>query len=172
MKLSTKARYALRAMMAISTMTGDRKPLSLGKVADSTGLSRRYLEQLVVSLRNASLLRSVSGRQGGHLLARKADEIRIGEIIEAAIGPISVAECVKSPEMCMKSDFCECRLLYELVNTQIRNALNQFTLADLTGANWREKIGAQLEIATGAGVRGQCPEDEQPEDPDDAVSSV
>ena len=140
-------------------------------MAESTGLSRRYLEQLVVSLRNASLLRSVSGRQGGHLLARKPDQIRIGQIIEAAIGPISVVECVMNPEMCMKSDYCECRLLYELVNTQIRNALNQFTLADLTGGNWREKVGAQLDIAAGGGMCGQCPEDETTEVQDDAGTS-
>jgi Rrf2 family protein len=133
MKLSTRARYALQAMLAIARMTDGDRPISLGKVAERTRLSRRYLDQLTVSLKNASLLRSVGGRSGGYLLARKSTEIRIKHIVEAAIGPISIVDCVGHPESCLKSELCECRTLYSLINKRITDALDEFTLADLAG---------------------------------------
>ena len=130
--------------MALSRM-GEGKAISLDRVAKATQISRRYLEQLAMSLRTASLVRSVAGRNGGYLLAQPAKEIRLGRIIEASIGPINIVECVGRPETCLKADVCECRLLYSMVNQRIETAFNEFTLADLSDKKWRRRMARRLE---------------------------
>jgi Rrf2 family protein len=131
MKLSTRARYALRAMMYISRETGEGVPINLAEVARHTGVSIRYLEQIAIPLKNAKLLKAVPGKKGGHFLARPADRIKLGEIVEAAIGEINVVECVLEPDTCIRVNGCECRELYCILNQRILDTLNQFTLADL-----------------------------------------
>ena len=131
MKLSTKARYAIQCMVGIARSSGTDKPVSLKKIADRTHLSRSYLEQLAIPLKRAALIRGVSGRSGGYFLSRPAKEIRIGQIVEATIGAISIVDCVRDPDACLRSDCCECRHLYDLVNDRIRQAFYGFTLEDI-----------------------------------------
>ena len=153
MKLSTRARYALASMLAISRLEEGNHPVSLGLVAQKTQISKRYLEQLVIALKNASLLRGISGRGGGYLLSRKPSEIRIGEIIEAAIGPVNIVDCVLTPDVCLKSDFCECRMVYALMNKRITEVLNEFTLADMDDKAWTNGVRKELsEDSPGSGI--------------------
>ena len=144
MKLSTRARYALQIMVAVSRNSSGRQPVSLTTVAKQTQISKRYLEKLVIALKKASLLRAVPGRNGGYLLARPAGDVPLGRIIEAGIGPINIVDCVKRPEVCLKADLCECRLVYILINKRITQALNEYSLADVTDNRWREKISQHL----------------------------
>ncbi len=131
MRLSTRGRYALRMMLDIARFGKDGKPVSLSSVAERTDISRGYLEQVAMSLRTANLLKAVSGRFGGFKLATLATEITLGRIIEAAIGPINLVECVANPEDCMRSEECECRQVYDLINRRITDVLDDYTLADL-----------------------------------------
>ncbi len=131
MKLSTRARYAIRLMLDIAvTDTGDR-PVRLGSVADRTGISRRYLDQVVMPLKSASLLLGIKGRSGGYRLARAADEIRLGEIVEATIGPVTLVDCVGAPETCDRSEDCAAHILYRYISATMRTQLDELTLADL-----------------------------------------
>jgi len=139
MKLSTRARYALRMMVEIAVRPGT-DPVSLGLVAENTKLSKRYLDQLALALKTSSLMRSMRGRGGGYQLARPAEQISVGQIIEAAIGPINVVECVRCPEICLKSDYCECRWVYERINNAIGKVLNGMSLAELADMN---KVGSR-----------------------------
>lgn len=141
MKLTTRARYALRAMIQIARNSKADEPLSLTEIAKSTSVSKRYLEQLVIPLKSASLIKGVSGKEGGYLLAKSADYIRVGDIIEASIGPINIVDCVDDPDYCMKAEWCECRPLYAMLNQRIKDAFNSFTLADLAEHN----VGAAAE---------------------------
>jgi Rrf2 family cysteine metabolism transcriptional repressor len=111
---------------------------SLAVIAETTGISRRYLEQLAMDLRGASLIRGKSGRRGGYELAKPASAIRLGEIVEAAIGPINIVDCVLEPEICIKGEFCECRTIYRLINQRITEVLNEFSLA-----TWRVRGGSR-----------------------------
>ena len=101
MKLSTRARYALRAMVIIAREGKNGEPVKLVDVAARTEISHRYLEQVAISLKHAKLLKGISGKNGGHVLARAPKDIKIGEIIEAAIGKINVVDCVGDPESCI-----------------------------------------------------------------------
>ena len=148
MKLSTRARYALRMMIEIAKRPGTDL-VSLGRVAENTKMSKRYLDQLALALKVSSLMRSTRGRGGGYQLARPAEQISVCEIIEAAIGPINVVECVRRPEICLKSDYCECRWVYERINDEIVKVLNGMSLAELADMN-RGQAGS------GSGSTG-CP---------------
>jgi Rrf2 family protein len=150
MKLSTRARYALHSMITITRLSGEAgEPVSLGEVAKRTHISRRYLDQLAAALRNATLLRSVSGRGGGYTLARRPEDISIGQIVEASIGPVNIVDCVRQPLTCLKSDQCECRWLYSLINNRITAALDEYSLADLVKKNWVEKMKHQMSADRG-----------------------
>jgi len=144
-KLRTRARYSVRLMMTLARHSRGDKPVGLGIVAEKSGLSRGYLEQLVVALRNAHLLRSVSGRKGGYLLARSPEQIRVGEIVEAASGPIEVTDCVADVDSCMHAEFCTCRPLWELINLRIIEVLYDYTLADLLKTDWSQRVLEQIE---------------------------
>lgn len=130
MKLTARARYALRMMVEIAKSNGDRS-VSLGDIARRTRISRRYLDQLAQALKHASLVRGLSGRGGGYQLTRPSSQIQLGQIIEAAIGPINIVDCIKQPEICIKADLCECRWVYELINQRIAQVLEEISLADL-----------------------------------------
>jgi Rrf2 family protein len=144
MKLNTRARYSLRLMMAIAKLSAKDKHVHLGEIAEHCHISRRYLDQLVSPLKNAQLVRSVPGRSGGYALAKDAADIRIGEIVEAAIGPIAVTECAASPDMCISSDYCNCRGLWALLNWKISQVLYEYSLADILEKGWDKKVRKQL----------------------------
>lgn len=145
MRLSTRARYALQIMVAVARMGKEDEPVSLAKVAKHTRISHRYLEKLVSALKTKNLLRPVAGRSGGYLLTRPPEEIRIGQIIEAGIGPINIVKCVKKPESCWKTEFCDCRPIYMLINQRIAETLNEYSLLDMIDGKWRDRIAQQME---------------------------
>ena len=135
MRLSTRARYGLRMMVEIARHARAGDPVSLADVAERTEISRRYLDQLAVGLKNATLIRGIAGKGGGYVLVRPAEEIRIGQVMSAAIGPINIVECVGRPDTCAKSDRCECRFIYKLINDRINEVLSEISLADLAFGN-------------------------------------
>jgi Rrf2 family protein len=147
MKLSTRARYALRAMLELARAGNGKGPVNLKIISEKTSVSRRYLEQVMIPLKNADLVKGVSGKNGGFVLAKPADQIKVGDIIESAIGKINIVDCVKDPDTCMKTEWCECRPLYLLINSKIVEAMNEFTLADLSDQERMKKITEGLNSA-------------------------
>jgi Rrf2 family protein len=141
MKISTRGRYALRMMLDVARHGGLDSPVSLASVSDRTGISHGYLEQVALALRSARLVRGVAGRHGGYKLASPPEEITIREIIEATIGPVCVVDCIDEPEACPRADYCECRVVYALINLRIGEVLEEFTLADLADPSWMKKTG-------------------------------
>jgi len=136
MRLTTRARYALRMMLDLARHGGLEKPVSLAAVADRTDISRGYLEQLAMAMRNARLVRGVAGRYGGYRLTEPPERITVGQIVEAATGPVCVVDCIDDPASCPRAEDCECRLVYSLVNERIAEVLREYTLADLLDPSW------------------------------------
>jgi len=136
MRLTTRARYALRMMLDLARHGGLEKPVSLAAVADRTDISRCYLEQLAMAMRNARLVRGVAGRYGGYRLTEPPERITVGQIVEAATGPVCVVDCIDDPASCPRAEDCECRLVYSLVNERIAEVLREYTLADLLDPSW------------------------------------
>ena len=145
MKLSSRARHALRLALEVSRRSVDGNPVRLSEVARVTGLSRKFLEQLAIALKSHALIRGVSGRNGGYLLARPADEITIGQVIYSVTGPLHVATCVDDLSICMSSDFCECRLVWRLLQKRIQEVLDEYTLADFADQKKVDALRARVE---------------------------
>ena len=132
MKLSTRGRYGLRAMIDMA-QNQDKSPIATHTIAAREGLSERYLEQLMVPLKRAGLVKSVRGSQGGYVLARDPREITAGDVIRVLEGPIAPVDCVSeaNPEACTRSDYCVTRTLWTKVRDSIAEVLDSYTLADL-----------------------------------------
>lgn len=125
-------------------MGGLEKPVQLSRVAEESGISRRFLEQVALALRASSLIRGVSGRKGGYLLVRPPSKISMREILDSASGPIRLAECVDNPTACSRSDICACRTLWCLMQTRLNDILGEITLDSLADTDIMENLRKQL----------------------------
>ena len=132
MKLSTKGRYAVMAMVDIAA-NSDGSPIALADVAERQEISLSYLEQLFGKLRRGGLVKSVRGPGGGYLLARTAGETRIADIILAVDEPIKAVRCTPgSPAGCrINKTRCMTHDLWEELGNKIYLYLNSVSLADV-----------------------------------------
>ncbi|WP_404420967.1 Rrf2 family transcriptional regulator [Thalassospira australica] len=132
MKLSTKGRYAVMAMVDLADSSRDR-PVALADIADRQEISLSYLEQLFGKLRKGGLVRSVRGPGGGYLLARTAEDTRIADVILAVDEPIRATRCKSgSPKGCKANQGrCLTHELWEELGNQIYLYLASVSLADV-----------------------------------------
>lgn len=132
MRLSTKGGYGVRAMFDLAQHYGEG-PIPLKSVAQRQEISEHYLEQLIANLRKAGLVKSIRGAQGGYMLARKPEEIRIGDIIRVLEGPIAPVDCVseEDPESCTRAESCIAKGIWEKVRDSITQVLDDITLLDM-----------------------------------------
>ena len=147
MKINTRARYALRMIMDIAKHSGS-EPVPLKDVAGRQNISKRYLAQLTIPLRSASILKSVWGMNGGYMLTKPPSDIRILDIVEAMDGPISIIDCVTDPNICINIEYCKCRPVYLLINKSINDVLGKYTIADLMDGNCKDEIGEAITALT------------------------
>jgi Rrf2 family protein len=137
--LSTKGRYGLKMMYELALHNG-AGPMSLKEVAQKQQLSETYLEQLIAHLKKAGLVTSIRGAQGGYELARKPEEITVGEIIRVLEGPLAPSECVLDDEPeCSKADYCVTRLIWEKIRDSINNVIDSITLKDMVNDYYKLK---------------------------------
>ena len=140
MRLSTKGRYAVMAMVDLA-MYGDEKPMALATIAERQDISLSYLEQLFALLKRSALVKSVRGPGGGYMLAHGADGTRISDIILAVDEPIRATRCdPQSPHGCTKTKMrCATHDLWAELSNQIHLFLSSVTLADVVN---RRILGA------------------------------
>jgi Rrf2 family cysteine metabolism transcriptional repressor len=115
-------------------------PASLTDIAEEEELPRAYLEQLVISLRDADLVQSTRGAHGGYELTRPPEEIVMGEVLRALEGPIAPMICVTDDPthlVCERSGYCTVNFMWVRVRDAIAGALDSMTLADLVPTNVR-----------------------------------
>ena len=134
MKLSTRGRYAIRALIYLVNHV-DEGPVSLQDISESEGISITYLGQIFFHLKRFNIVKSVRGPGGGYLLSRSPEEIKLSEVIKAAEEPISISECVQHPEECDRSANCLTRVLWVYLNKIILQFFDNITLADLKNTN-------------------------------------
>jgi len=130
LRLSTRARYALRGMIELAGHEGDRL-MQLREVAELQYLSPKYLEQLAIPLRRAGLIRAERGSAGGYRLARPASEILALDIVQAVEGPLDVVACALKAAVCERSSACAARRLWIRVHEAVISVLAETTLAEL-----------------------------------------
>ena len=132
MKLSTKGRYAVMAMVDLARQD-EKGPVALSDIAERQDISLSYFEQLFGKLRKGAQVKSVRGPGGGYLLARHPSEMRIADIILAVDGPLKATRCTPgSPEGC-HTDRSRCLThdLWEELGNHIFSFLNSVSLDDV-----------------------------------------
>lgn len=130
MKLSTKSRYALRALAELAGHYGNGT-LSLKDIADQQQLSRNYLENLFNAMKVAGLVRSKRGPGGGWELIKPPDQITLTMVLEAVEGDVGVVDCVIHPDSCARRDYCPTQDIYVEVSQAIRGVFDRYTIEDL-----------------------------------------
>ena len=148
MKLSTKGRYAVMALVDLASQS-DGRPVALADIAERQEISLSYLEQLFAKLRRGGLVRSVRGPGGGYLLARSAEETRISDAILAVDEPIRATRCKTGSAMGCRANKSRCLThdLWEELGNQIHLFLSSVSLADVVE---RRLLGGGLPRGEGA----------------------
>lgn len=131
MKVNTKVRYGLRAMLQIAAGYGG-EPVPISAIAESQEISGKYLEQVVGTLRKHDLIGSRKGVRGGYFLNRPPSEITLWEIINALDPHTALVDCVTNPDCCDRSEDCLTRDIWTLLSDRMQDFWSGFTLASLS----------------------------------------
>lgn len=148
MRVTTKGRYALRAMINLAQNDGD-KPLSIKKITEVEDLSPIFLEQIFTKLKKYGLIHSIRGAGGGFKLSKPADEISVKDILEAVEEGIRLTPCCASDtvpaEKCVKSSICRAKSFWNDANAHIMDFFGGYSLSRVIA----EYENARTVMATG-----------------------
>lgn len=130
MKLSTRTRYGVRAILELAEKDGSG-PLRVKTIAQSQDISAKYLEQLMSILKSAGFVRSIRGSKGGYMLAKAPNQIKLSDVFDCLEGHVTTVECVEDKDYCARAADCVARQVWAQVQQAITNVLQSITLQDL-----------------------------------------
>ncbi len=141
MKVSTKGRYGLKAMVYIA-QNAENGCVSLKNISKDEGISENYLEQIIAQLKKHNLLKSIRGAHGGYILAKESKDISVGEILRALEGSISPVDCVDSYSVekfttCGSNcgSCCTTKKVWEKIDESISNTVDAISLESIIEKN-------------------------------------
>lgn len=140
MNISTKGRYAVRAMLDLALQSGDG-PTMIKDISKRQGISVLYLEQLFTRLKAAGLVGSTRGPKGGFRLTRLPSQIRIGDILQTMEGSMALVACVDNAMLCSRADSCVTRKVWAEMKQAMDKVLESTTLQDLVKRGERNEVG-------------------------------
>lgn len=140
MKLSTKGRYGLRAMIDLAEYS-ETEPVSIGSISQRQGISERYLEQLMAKLKKAGLVDSIRGAGGGYKVHGDPGAISVGDILRALEGSLDAVTCAafQEDESCEAKDICATKYVWQRINESIRTTVDSICLAQLVEESRKNK---------------------------------
>lgn len=130
MKLSTRGRYGIHAMYDLA-LNVDCGPQSIKAIAERETIPEAYLEQLIAILKKEKLVISIRGAQGGYMLARRPDEITVGEVLRALEGGLALVDCLLEEDTCGKSCACPSRIVWMKIRDGLNQIVDSITLKDM-----------------------------------------
>ena len=132
MKLSTKGRYGLRALIDLAQYS-TKEPVSITSISDRQGISERYLEQLMGLLKKNGLVKSIRGAGGGYMLAKKLEEISVGDVLRALEGNLELVDCpgLTPEDRCRSADSCVTKYVWKRINDSISRTVDEIKLDQL-----------------------------------------
>ena len=145
MKLSTKGRYGLRALIDLE-LYSDQEAVSIQSISTRQHISDSYLEQLMRKLKKEGLVCSIRGAQGGYRLARPAEKISVGDVLRALEGSIEAVSCGEGNEHCQGEDLCVARYVWQEINKSIQETVDSIMLSQLVEESRRVLEKGQIEI--------------------------
>jgi Rrf2 family protein len=133
--LSMRAKYALKALMYLARAQG-RGPVLIGEIAETQKLPRKFLEQILLDLKNLRVLKSRQGKAGGYFLAKEPKEIQVGQIVRVFNGPLALVPCVsvsafEKCQECLDFSTCGVRRVMKKVRDVTADILDGTTLEAL-----------------------------------------
>jgi Rrf2 family iron-sulfur cluster assembly transcriptional regulator len=142
MKVSTRGDYACRALLSLSLREDEPRPTSVRDIAERTGLPQPYLEQILLALKGAGLVRSKRGVGGGYVLARAPEQITLADIVSAVDGPIVVGDFGEPHQdgACDHEGQCVLLAVWGEFGQRMRVLLEGYRLSDI-----RDMARGQLE---------------------------
>ena len=143
MKLSTKARYGLRALVELATRNKGR-PVLIRDIASEQDIPLAYLEQIIGPLVNAGIVRSIKGPKGGILLNRNPADVKLSELIQLLEGSFALVDCVDNPEICDRVEFCVTRDVWVKLKDALEGVLGSVTLQELVDKQKEKSLAAVL----------------------------
>lgn len=131
MKLSTRSRYGLKAVVDLAVYEGEA-PVTLSALAGMQGVSEAYLEQMLRALRRAGIVETVRGAAGGYRLSCAPEALDVGRVLAALEGSTAVVDCVGTGDACCENACtCSARPLFLKLQSRINDVLRDTTIADL-----------------------------------------
>jgi len=130
MRLSTRGRYGTRLMLELARNYG-KGPISMSFISKTQNIPIKYLEQLIIPLKKARLVKSVRGPKGGHMLTRPPGSISIWEILELLESKYFLVDCLKDDKVCEFSDRCVVRPIWSKAYYKIREVFKKTSLQDI-----------------------------------------
>ncbi len=131
MKLSTRTRYGVRALLELAGSYG-KGPLQIKVIAHRQDISVKYLEQLIAILKSAGLVKSIRGSKGGYVLAKTPNQIKLGDVFDCLEGLSAITvECVENENYCVRAADCVTRQVWTQLQETMENVLQSITLQDL-----------------------------------------
>lgn len=130
MRLSTRTRYAVRAMLELASNKSNA-PVQLRTIASRQDISIKYLEQLMATLKTAGFVKSVRGSKGGYILAAPPNRIKLDCLFSCLEGPVTIVECIENDRFCNRAADCASRLLWAQLQAAMMQVLKSTTLQDL-----------------------------------------
>jgi Rrf2 family protein len=145
MKLSTKGRYGVRALLDLALYSGEGTVL-LKDIARRQEISLPYLEHLITPLIAGGIIRSTRGARGGVSLLKHPQEIKLSAVIQLLEGSTAPIECVNHPKICPRSRLCVTRDIWGEIKKAIDGVLEITTLQDLVERQRRKKVSQGSEV--------------------------
>jgi len=133
-KLSTKGRYGTRLMLNLAqNFNNGNHSVILKSISDEEDISIRYLEQIIIPLKIARLVKSIRGAGGGYTLSRSPSEIKLSEILHALEGSCCLVDCVEDDDYCNRISICASYDVWKEATYILKNYFGNITLQDLIG---------------------------------------
>lgn len=142
MRLTTKGRFAVTAMLDIA-MNGGKRPVTLAGISQRQSISLSYLEQLFGKLRRHTLVESVRGPGGGYTLARELEKVSVADIITAVDEPLDATQC-GGKENCKDEQRCMTHDLWATLNDKMYEYLDSVKLSDLVAQQATRKEAVKI----------------------------
>jgi Rrf2 family protein len=131
MKLSTKSRYGLRILLQIAMDNRDGKAAQGKTISKKQEISEAYLEQIMIPLKTAGLVRTMRGCNGGYFLNKNPVDITILDVIELFEGELNLVECVSDDKSCTRIKNCQTINIWKKISSSLRDTAGKITLASI-----------------------------------------
>lgn len=136
MKVSTRGRYGIKAMVDLAMNTNGEKCVSLKSIAQRQGIPENYLEQLMSVLKRSGVVKSIRGAQGGYILNKNPEDISVGDLLKILEGSLALVDCIENQppkKRCGDANCNECvvKEAWETISDKLAEAAHSISLKDL-----------------------------------------